>query len=241
LNQASQAGDIAPIGLVCVLNHEFDYKKIYHHFTRELKVNYLNFLLPDRNRDANEQQKASVSEYGDALCTLFDEWLEHGMDNVTVRQFSELLKHFIRKVEYKNAPKGYTSNQIVVIHSDGDITFDDTLMPATEWYQTAATANVREITLRGWLSQDIFAELWKARDTLPDECSDCRWSLICRGGDVENRFSKLDGFNGKSVYCSALMKFYDHVAETMILGGYPPDQLTASIRRAPRPLDVDVV
>ena len=230
LNAASSEGRIQPIGLVCVLNSEFDYGEIYQHFTRDLGVSYLNFLLPDRNRDADLKQKDVISRYGDVLCTLFDEWLEYGMENVEVRQFAELLSNFTGKIEYRHAPENYISNQIVVLHSDGDVAVDDTLMPAMDWYQRAATANVQTMTLKDWLTQSVFEDLREARSTLPTECRDCRWSSICRGGDVENRFSKSDGFAGKSVYCSAIMKLYDHVAETLIAGGYPRNRLETAIR-----------
>lgn len=233
LNAANSEGGLQPIGLVCVLNDKFDYTEIYQHFTRELGVKYLNFLLPDRNRDATSEQKEAISKYGEVLCTLFDEWLEHGMEDVTVRQFAELLRNFVGKVEYRQAPDNYISNQIVVLHSDGDVAVDDTLMPAMEWYQSAATANVKAVTLKDWLSQDVFKDLREARSTLPVECADCRWSSICRGGDVENRFSKSNGFRGKSVYCSAIMRLCDHVADTLIAGGYPRDQLEQAIQGKP--------
>lgn len=230
LNLAADKGLIRPIGLVCVLNKAYDYSEIYSHFTRELGIGYLNFLLPDRNRDTPDEGAADVGRYGDVLCELFDEWLDSGLDSVEVRQFSELLKNFSGRLEVRQAPANYVRNQIVVIHSDGDIAVDDSLMPAMEWYQSAATANVAGASMRDWFSQPMFNDLRQARETLPDECAGCRWSTLCHGGDVENRFSKADGFSGRSIYCSALKKFYEHATRTLVDGGYPQAMLESAIR-----------
>ena len=176
LNERFAEGRIDPVGLVSVLNHAYDYKEIYRHFTEDLGVKFLNFLLPDRNRDASDEDLANIDSYGDVLCTLFDEWLEAGQSSIKIRQFEELLRHFSGKFEFMVLPKMYITNQIIVIHTDGHIAIDDTLMPTMSWYRETQTTDVRSTSLKEWLSQRVFNDIRGARSTLPAECVDCRWS-----------------------------------------------------------------
>lgn len=47
-----------------------------------------------------------------------------------------------------------------------------------------------------------------------------------------DRFNVTNGFNNKTFYCDAIIKFLEHVTDTLLLGGYPKDQLDEAIRKS---------
>lgn len=220
LTAESEAMSIRPIGLVSVLNKDFDYAAVYKHFVDDLNVKNLNFLLPDCNQDAGQDIIAAIPRYGNVLCDLFDLWLLHGQNKIRVREIEQFLKHFNVNVTYRYLPDDYLANQIIVVHSDGHLGVDDTFMPAFEWFASQPTADVRSTTLMQWLNQPMFEQIKHEQNRLPTECTDCRWKGICRGGDIENRFSSRNGFDNRSVYCEALYQFYEHVSATLLEGEY---------------------
>jgi len=238
LNSAVADSGLRPIGLVSVVNHEFDYSYVYKHFSEDLGISKMNFLLPDKNCDADANFLDVVEKYGDKLCELFDIWLVSGQGKVEIRQFESLLKFFNVNVKYFSAPEGYINNQIVVIHSDGGVGVDDSLMPATQWFQQRETVDVDAVSLKDWLSRPDLKEVREARSTLPEDCQECRWKNLCHGGDVENRFSSKNGFSNKSIYCAALLKFYSHVEGVLLEGGYPPKAFDDVLKRVPEKVSV---
>lgn len=220
LTAESDANTIRPIGLVSVLNKDFDYSLVYQHFVNDLNVKNLNFLLPDCNQDAGADVIADVPKYGKVLCDVFDLWLMNGQDRIYVREIDRVLTHFNVNVHYRQLPDDCIANQIIVVHSDGHLDVDDTFMPAFEWFTRQPTADVRSTTLKNWLDQPMFEQVKAEQKRLPTDCADCPWRGICRGGDIENRFSRRNGCDNRSVYCAALFQFYEHVSATLVEGDY---------------------
>ena len=79
--------------------------------------------------------------------------------------------------------------------------------------------------MRDYLNGPQFSAVDEALGTLPDGCVDCEWRQICRGGDLENRWSEANGFNNPSVYCSGLKLYYEHVVRYLYVNGYPREKL----------------
>jgi uncharacterized protein len=225
---------IRNLGLVSVLNSSFDYEAVYDHFVNELGMHQLNFLLPDQNQDISDEAKRDAHKYGDVLIKLFDLWLLNDQENIKIREIERFLDFFKRGINFRNVSDDVIVNQIIVIHSDGHLGVDDTFMPAASWFSEQPTSDVNTTTLRAWLKQPVFDEIRKQQTVLPEACTSCKWRGICRGGDIENRFSVKNGFANKTVYCGAMMKFLDHVSETLLLGGFPETQLESAMDQSVR-------
>jgi uncharacterized protein len=209
---------------ISVLHHENDYRAIYR-YLRGLGVLELSFLLPDR--DANDTaflSSGAGAAYGACLADIFREWLVEDNPHVSVKFIDQMLVHFRQGVApgsmFKRPRK---SNQIVIAHSDGAVAVDDTYIPALAWYQRTPVYSVTEHTLREFLADPIFSDIERISASLPTACSDCRWREICRGGDIENRFSHADGFDHPSVYCDAYKVMYQTVCDELTANGYPPE------------------
>ena len=209
---------------ISVLHHENDYRAIYRHL-RGLGVLELSFLLPDRDADdAAFVSSGDGAAYGACLADIFREWLAEDNPHVSVKFIDQALAHFRRGVTPGSLfERPRKSNQIVIAHSDGAVAVDDTYIPALAWYRAHAGLLGDERTLREFLADPIFSDIERISASLPTGCGDCRWREICRGGDIENRFSRADGFDHPSVYCDAYKVMYRAVCDELTANGYPPE------------------
>jgi uncharacterized protein len=112
---------------------------------------------------------------------------------------------------------------MVVARTDSTVAIDDTFIPALDWYARAPVYSTTESTLREFLADPIFLEIERTSTALPGACTDCRWRHMCRGGDIENRFSTRNGFDNPSIYCDAYKVLYQDVCDELIRNGFPAD------------------
>ncbi|MDO6452797.1 radical SAM protein [Neptunomonas phycophila] len=210
---------------ISVLNHEVDYKEIYS-YLRELGVKSLHFLLPDRNADkASEQVDQEAAALGLGMLDIFEAWLTEDDPDINIRFINETLGHFQLDEVSQCFPQRRKSNQILVARTDGTIAIDDSLIPALDWYETVSEFPVSDYSLQDVLKDPIFTLLEDEKNHLPDDCNACRWAQMCRGGDLENRYSKLRGFNNKSVYCNTYKALYSGICDFLVANGYPSAEI----------------
>ena len=223
LVDAQQAGGPRP-STISVLHHGNDYRAIYR-YLRGLGVRELNFLLPDRNLDdADFVGCGLAAEYGRCLSDIFLEWLEEDDSSIHIKFIDQMMSHF----KYSATPGQVfrhhkKTNQVVIARSDGTVAIDDSFIPALEWYKNAPVYWTERSTLREFLADPIFCEIEATSNALPSGCQGCRWQHICRGGDLENRFSTERGFDNPSVYCDAYKVMYEEVCAALVRSGYPAD------------------
>lgn len=220
------------LGSISVLGADLDYALVFQELGTNLGISQLSFLLPDCSHDNGIPGGYTAEHYGKQLCDIFDASMETG---TPVREVGKVLDHFQEKVLSNHASKRITNlttdgkkyqpNQIVVIHSDGKLDIDDSYIPAQNWRQGYESPHVSQTTLRSYLNSPQFDVIDDANETLPTQCSDCEWRNICRGGDLENRWSTEAGFNNPSVYCEGLKLYYAHVVRYLYSNGYPKDKI----------------
>jgi len=218
---------------ISVLHPGNDYRAIYR-YLRSLGVREMRFLLPDRNVD-DEAFVASgaAAFYGACLAEVFSEWLAEDDPTVQVRFFDQLLSHFkpgVDSAQLRRRPR--KTNQIVIARSDGTVAIDDSFIPALDWYADTPVYATETSTLRSFLADPIFPEIETISNGLPTACGACRWRQMCRGGDLENRFSKRNGFDNPSVYCDAYKVMFQHVCDELIVNGYPRELVAAKFGQA---------
>ncbi len=213
---------------ISVLHSDNDYRGIYR-YLRGLGVAELNFLLPDRNLDDFEfVASGKAADYGACLSDIFLEWLEEDNVGVHIKFIDKIMSHFTRDITPGQVFRRHKkTNQVVIARSDGTVAIDDTFIPALDWYKNAPVYSTARSTLRDFLADPIFCEIESIDNALPGACTACRWHQVCRGGDLENRFSKQRGFDNPSVYCETYKVFYREVCAALVRGGYPADLIAA--------------
>jgi uncharacterized protein len=224
------------LGSLTVINSEYDYKEIYRHLTETLGFKRVGFLLPNCSHDSFFELNATPERFGVILNDIFDAWSENPVAEVI---------HIERNLKFFNIGCGASAvvtnpelresvsdaqvktidNQIIIVHSDGSISVDDSLIPASTWRNGLTKGHTKTTTLRQWLSSSFFFDLFSAINTLPSQCTGCSWKNLCRGGDMENRFSAADSFDRNSVFCRALDQSFSHMVDYLLAHGYPPDRL----------------
>ena len=227
LVDAHAAGGPLP-GTISVVHRGNDYRSVYR-YLRGLGVLEINFLLPDRNADDAEfVRSGAAAEYGTCLSDIFSEWLEEDNPDVRIKFVDEMLAHFRPDAApgqvFRRMKK---TNQVVIARSDGTVAIDDSYIPALAWYSAAPVYSTAESTLRQFLADPIFNEIERIGNALPTGCRDCRWRRVCRGGDLENRFSTRNGFDNPSIYCDGYKLMYQNACDKLAQNGYPTELLQA--------------
>ncbi|ALJ15882.1 hypothetical protein ATM17_24205 [Sphingopyxis macrogoltabida] len=212
---------------ISVLHSANDYRDIYH-YLRDLGVEELNFLLPDRNVDDTAFRASDeAADYGRCLSEIFDAWLAEDNQAVRIKFIDQTMVHFRANVTPGAIfRRGRKSNQVVIARSDGTVAIDDSYIPALDWYSRAPVRPMATHSLRDFLGNPIFQEIETTANSIPTGCRDCRWRDMCRGGDLENRFSAASGFDNPSVYCGAYKGLYATVCQRLVEGGYPAHLVT---------------
>jgi uncharacterized protein len=228
------------LGSLTVIDPRHDYADIYRHFVDELGLRRVGFLLPDCSHDTFAAFNAPPERFGQVLVDLFEAWRRHPVADVT--NLSRTLDFYragsgpamtsSSAVAAREAGLSVVGNQVIVIHGDGAVAVDDTLMPALGWWNNERRAHVSGTSLREFLKRPFFGEIQHATRTLPETCTSCTWQNVCHGGDVENRFSLDDGFARRSVFCEGLAMYHAHVKSYLAVNGYPPDVFSRKL--APR-------
>lgn len=212
---------ISAIGVLSVLGRDIPIEETFDHFVEELKFRHLGFLLPDRSHDEPFVDGETPGEYGDLLIGLFNKWLSH--QDVSVREVTKVIRYFQEYVPAHTVATDVFDKRthVVVIQSTGEVSCDDSLIPALEWRSSQRSYSIFTSSLYSFVNDPDLALLDRARANLPDDCLNCRWVKICGGGALENRFSRARQFDNPSVYCAGLKKYYSHVVDFLIENGYP--------------------
>lgn len=235
-NRASDSAEYIGPATISVLDCRNDYTEVYR-YLRGLGVRRMSFLLPDRNLDDGfSSNEESARKYGESLFQIFEAWMTEDDPGVYVRFVSEILQNFqLRETDSLEPPhdqhplesskQKQWARQIVIVHSDGSVGVSDSYIPALEWYRRTPECSIHDSSLREFLMNDIFDEIEKATTLLSAKCQDCEWKRICRGGDLENRYSKKNGFDNPSVYCEGYQWFFRKACDLLIENGYPAENI----------------
>lgn len=176
----------------------------------------IDFLLPLDNHDRLPPGKVSgeqSSPYGDWLIRAFDHWLEVKNDT-EVRIFDTLIGLLL------GAPStvetfGVDPVDLIVVETNGEIEAVDSLKAVFN----GATRLGFDVVRHSFdeVSRDIAV---RARQSgiagLCKECQSCEIVSVCGGGYLPHRYSRSNGFDNPSVYCSDLMVLIRHIHGRLI-------------------------
>jgi uncharacterized protein len=212
-------------GTISVLHHEVNYRETYQ-YLRGLGIQSMHFLLPDRSaNDETPEFETEAAAIGRGLLDIFEAWMVEDDPDINIRFISETLGHF--QIGGPEVPlrRRRKRNQILVARSDQTIAIDDSLIPALAWYEKVPVFPIGQYTLRDVFRDSVFGLIEEEGNRLPDDCTGCPWTRICRGGDLENRYSKARGFNNSSVYCATYKILYRGICDFLVENGYPQPEI----------------
>ena len=150
-------------------------------------------------------------EWGDFLCTLFDEWVRNDVGNVFVQIFDSTLANWM------NVPPGLCMlaadcGHAGVMEYNGDVySCDHFVFP--DYY----LGNIRHQSLYQLMNsprQQAFSRI--KREGLPTQCRECDVLFACHGECPKNRFTRTaTGEPGLNYLCRGYHRFFTHVRPYM--------------------------
>jgi len=245
----SRKGECPMPTTISVIDPSNNYKNIYS-YLRSLGIEGMSFLLPDRNVDnGKELEPEMIEAYGRALYEIFEAWFFEDNTKVQITHINRMLEYF--QIYETSEAKGYeylylnrNSNkrrtQIIIARTDGTLAVNDTYIPALSWYKTMPIYSMKESSLKDFLEDYIFEDIEEIKNTLPRGCANCKWRKICKGGDIENRYSEKSGFDNPSIYCDAYKLYFNKVCKLLVDSGYPAEMIPTADNSYPAEMGATV-
>ena len=175
---------------------------------RDLNTKWIQFI-PIVRRELGEITADSVTDedYGEFLCTVFDEWALHDIGRLNVQLFAETAR------VWSGGSAGLcwmapTCGRVLIVEQDGDVYSCDHFVTPEYHIGNIETSHLRELV--DLPAQRVFGE--NKRDSLPAQCRSCEWLPVCYGGCPKDRFVITeDGEPGWNYLCSGLRRFFSYV------------------------------
>lgn len=213
-------------GVLCVANTKVEGALVYRHFVDELGCVGFDLLIPDETHDSCLEPNR-LHEF---FCSALDEYFSDANENIKVRYFQMVIQSMLNPGSYQIAGLNKVGSDIIAftMGANGDFYIDDTLR-STNDIVFSSIGNVRDINLSKVLNSWQMVKYIKVTNSLPLGCEICIWRNICGGGNHVQRYSRLNGFNNKSVYCKSLKKIFSRVASHLINSGIDSDLIIKNL------------
>ena len=231
LRQAHEQKKIPNWGILCVINPTYSAKKLFNHFVDELGIQGMDFLLPDTTHDTFKNHPHTADDYGQFLCDLLEAWTTRDDPSIKVRILESTLRSFLGGSHMMLGLNNKTKESLAItISSNGELSPNDALRTAVPEHMSIA--NAANTSLKDLLAISSYKTLRRAIEQLPTQCTTCCWSRICGGGFANNRFSRQNGFNNPSIYCSGLKTWYQKIANYLIQNGFTYEEIKQKVIHA---------
>lgn len=144
------------------------------------------------------------SQWGDFLCTIFDEWVNNDTNRVSVRLFDSIITTMLN-----NTPTmcsfGRDCRHYLVVEHNGDVYPCD--------FYVEDEMSLGNIEVQNWsdlLASRKYEEFGSRKKRWGAECSTCSYVEICAGDCQKNRLTRGSAPYSKSVLCEGWHQFYAH-------------------------------
>ena len=214
-------------GMAVVNDYNADYPLEFYHFFKEIGCRYIQFapiverLSPhqDGRHLASPLQQdekladfsVSPEQWGNFLCTLFDEWVRNDVGQYFIQIFDATLANWVGE-QPGVCSMAKTCGHAGVMEFNGDVYSCDHFV-----FPEFKLGNIYEKTLVEMMYSERQQQfgLDKQR-TLPSQCKECEFLFACNGECPKNRFAKTaSGEPGLNYLCKGYFQFFKHVAPYM--------------------------
>ncbi|BCS84547.1 anaerobic sulfatase maturase [Prevotella herbatica] len=213
--------------LAVVNDFNADYPLDFYHFFKEIGCHYIQFtpiverivtrtdglkLAPGMQEGGEITDFSITSEqWGNFLCTIFDEWVHHDVGEYYIQLFDATLANWVGQ-----APGICTMakecGHAGIMEFNGDVYSCDHFV-----YPEHKLGNLHDKTIYEIMNSPKQKEFSKMKHTLlPQQCKECKYQFACHGECPKNRFIKDQyGNSGLNYLCSGYYKFFEHIAPYM--------------------------
>ena len=200
----------------------------FYHFFRDNSCQYLQFTpiverltehedgrtlasLADDREIPLADASVTPQQWGNFLCTIFDDWVRHDVGKTFVEIFDCTLANWMGVLPGIRAYSKECGHAGVMEHNGDVYSCDHFVFPEYK------LGNIREQSLIDMLygeKQQAFSRL--KHTSLPRQCKECDMEFACHGECPKNRFEKDKyGEPGLNYLCQGYYQYYTHVAPYM--------------------------
>lgn len=173
----------------------------------------LNFAAPpELGREKNPESPVTpwsvqAAQYGNFLCTIFDEWVRRDVGKVFVQLFDTALGNWMGLGSSLCVFAEKCGSALAIEHN-GDVYSCDHYV-----YPKYRLGNVMNQTLGAMVRSPAQLKFGNDKsDLLPRYCRDCEVRFACHGECPKHRFIKTpEGEDGLNYLCGAYKQFFHHV------------------------------
>lgn len=213
--------------MAVVNDYNADYPLEFYHFFKDLECHYIQFtpiverihLNSDGRYLANVLQKeekladfsVTPEQWGNFLCTLFDEWVKNDVVKYFIQIFDATLANWMG-TQPGVCTMAPTCGHAGVMEFNGDVYACDHFV-----FPEFKLGNIYEKSLIEMMYGDKQSRFGlQKRDALPAQCKACKYLFACNGECPKNRFlTTEDGEFGLNYLCKGYYQFFDHIAPYM--------------------------
>ena len=200
----------------------------FYHFFRDNGCQYLQFTpiverltehedgrtlasLADDREIPLADASVTPQQWGNFLCTIFDDWVRHDVGKMFVEIFDCTLANWMGVLPGICAYSKECGHAGVMEHNGDVYSCDHFVFPEYK------LGNIRDQSLIDMLygeKQQAFSRL--KHTSLPRQCKECDMEFACHGECPKNRFEKDKyGEPGLNYLCQGYYQYYTHVAPYM--------------------------
>lgn len=213
--------------MAVVNDYNADYPLEFYHFFKDLECHYIQFtpiverihLNSDGRYLANVLQKeekladfsVTPEQWGNFLCTLFDEWVKNDVGKYFIQIFDATLANWMG-TQPGVCTMAPTCGHAGVMEFNGDVYACDHFV-----FPEFKLGNIYEKSLIEMMYGDKQSRFGlQKRNALPAQCKACKYLFACNGECPKNRFlTTEDGEFGLNYLCKGYYQFFDHIAPYM--------------------------
>lgn len=235
--------------LAVVNDFNADYPLDFYNFFKEIECRYIQFtpiverILPhsDGRHLANPMDTAnapladfsvSPEQWGEFLCTLFDEWVRQDVGQYFIQLFDSTLANWVGE-QPGVCTMARTCGHAGVMEYNGDVYSCDHFV-----FPEYKLGNIRQKSLVEMMYSERQTQFGADKhDKLPRQCKECEYLFACNGECPKNRFAvTVDGEPGLNYLCAGYRRFFEHVAPYMnfmraeLEAGRPPANVMTNFR-----------
>ncbi len=179
---------------------------IVYNYLKELGVNYHQYIECVEFDDKGELMPYAVSpgQWGEFLCTIFDEWFEKDTRKVSVRLFDSVLSMLVDNLANVCSMDTDCRNYFVVEHNGDIYPCDFFVLPELK------LGNIMHNNWAECLESPIYKKFGEKKRKWNDKCGGCPFLRLCAGCCPKNRPMGESEMHPVSALCEGWKIFYRH-------------------------------
>ena len=214
--------------MAVVNDYNADYPLEFYNFFKEIGCEFLQFApIVERLKDdkssptslaSAKDKKAELAEFsvspqqwGNFLCTIFDEWVKKDVGKLYIQLFDSTLANWVGE-QPGVCTMAKTCGHAGVMEFNGDVYSCDHFV-----FPEYKLGNIYNEPLASMMYSDKQLKFGTDKfDKLPKQCKECNVLFACNGECPKNRFTyDKYGEYGLNYLCEGFYQFFNHVAPYM--------------------------